>query len=420
MPIVVRRAISALSDPDVAPEVAQVTRTAWNVGQISRNHGLIADRCENCHARPFTPVRNDECLKCHASVGAHVPHETPTDLAHERCTACHQEHRGDGALTSFGDRLCVGCHADLHAVAPNTVLGDARGFATLHPEFRPLVIGAGDDATPQRVSLLELLRPGQPASGHDKRERSGLAFSHRKHLQPGLRSPIGPAMLKCESCHTLEAGGALLRKVSFAQHCQGCHSLAFADGHPERQAPHADPATVRLAIFEYYAARALEGSADTVQTGTAVRRRPGGELSEPEREAALGWAAQRADEASALLLGSSGACAQCHVSTGDAGELHVAPVRLMPLQRDDRWLPFASFTHAPLEHRECESCHDAAAADSAEVVILPGIDKCRACHGDENAAAGKVASRCLTCHAFHQRSFGPMQSVAASAHEGAR
>lgn len=413
VPILGMRASKA-SDPGpaVAPATERLTAVTWNVGQISRHHAMIADRCQACHAQPFAPVRNEECLACHRDLGAHYPPDHADVLADARCTECHQEHRGDAALTGFGDRLCVGCHGDLHAVAPATTIEDVRGFASQHPDFRPLVLLDATRADRRRVPLAKLLLPGQSGAGAPaavERERSGLRFPHRKHLEGAIRSPHGPKQLKCESCHTVADGGASMTKVSFAEHCQPCHSLAFDERYQAREVPHADPKIVRDAIYEFYSARALE-ALDGAANMPPARRRPGEIDDARARARALQQAREWSDQAAAILLGDQGACAQCHTMTGEIEDRTVAPVRLVPLSPGDRWLPLGGFTHARLEHRECETCHAAALAESSEVVILPGIDKCRACHGDEIAPAGLVGSPCLSCHEFHVPAFGPMRA----------
>jgi hypothetical protein len=45
---------------------------------------------------------------------------------------------------------------------------------------------------------------------------------------------------------------------------------------------------------------------------------------------------------------------------------------------------------------------------------VPGIENCLACHGAERVDL-RAESTCLTCHRFHQSTFGPMRAVKATA-----
>ena len=94
-----------------------------------------------------------------------------------------------------------------------------------------------------------------------------------------------------------------------------------------------------------------------------------------------------------------------------------APVRLT-----ERWYPHALFDHSKHQTATCDSCHEHMAdSDDSIAIHMPGIANCRGCHGDGESR--KVASTCLTCHAFHRpenelfqpKAPAPVSKVAASA-----
>jgi predicted CXXCH cytochrome family protein len=72
----------------------------------------------------------------------------------------------------------------------------------------------------------------------------------------------------------------------------------------------------------------------------------------------------------------------------------------------------ARFSHARHVNTGCGECHAAQTSANSEEVLMPGIETCRGCHGDETPTANKVASSCLSCHAFHTHPV-PMRSAEA-------
>jgi hypothetical protein len=42
-----------------------------------------------------------------------------------------------------------------------------------------------------------------------------------------------------------------------------------------------------------------------------------------------------------------------------------------------------------------------ARSKAASDVAMPGIAKCRECHGGSRPVEGKVTSNCMLCHGFH-------------------
>jgi predicted CXXCH cytochrome family protein len=378
---------------------------AWNPGPLAAAHAHVAENCRVCHAAPFERVGDGACLECHSAIGRHVASETALD-PHEpdRCGSCHVEHGGSRALAHYRDALCVGCHGQLQAVSPETGLADVRDFLTDHPEFRPAVVV--EPGSERRVRMdLSTSAAGEPPA----KERSGLVFPHDEHLKPRLRAPAGEVTLACADCHRLERAGATMNPIRFEDHCQRCHSLAFDERHPEREAPHDSPDRVERALLEFYATTALLGEASDPDAPPAARRRPGRELAEPERLTVLAWARDRAQRSGAVLLAEGGVCDQCHDLASSGGASSVMPVRIVPFPGADRWLSFASFAHRPHGPIACDGCHDARSTRNSETVMLPGIESCRACHGGDDHGFGRVSSPCVLCHSFHRSEHGAMR-----------
>lgn len=358
----------------------------WLTGPMSRAHGPLGDNCTACHTVPFAAVSSTTCLQCHSEVTQHAdlaanPH---VDLAGQRCTNCHIEHKGDAGLLAAGAAACTACHGT--GPAPIT------GFANGHPSFRVTLPDSRNDTSLLRVLL----------SGAEKPiEQSGLRFPHDRHLKPNLRIPNGETVsLDCGSCHRREAKSSNIEPVRFVSDCQGCHSLSFDSALPGRRLPHGKPDTLRQFLEETYLAAAISGEYEAPDRPDAalLRRIPGLPALEDQsdKRALRDWAAERAQQAMAGRL-VRGQCGECHATgPADGGGFSVLPVRQM-----NRFFPAARFDHEPHKAVRCASCHDAARSANATDVLLPDIGTCRTCHGDPGHA-GKVASGCASCHDFHR------------------
>jgi hypothetical protein len=161
---------------------------------------------------------------------------------------------------------------------------------------------------------------GAETGGAGAVEHSGLSFPHAKHLVPRLRAPIGEVQLSCADCHVPDTSRATMQPIIFAKNCQRCHSLAFDELHPDRQAPHAEPAVVRRGVLEFYATLALTGEARDPQAPEVARRRPGRDLTEPERLEALALGRSAHGLGSERLARRQRPCDECHaVAQTDAG-----------------------------------------------------------------------------------------------------
>ncbi len=430
---------------------------SWSSGPLSHKHSFAADDCGECHTRAFATVENGACLDCHAEIGNHSdsPALAAAGMTGAACTDCHSEHAGEPGLLARAQDSCAGCHTDLSQRLEQPRVANASDFAADHPEFQLAML---DPAT----------RKATPVGWQrDLEERSGVAFSHARHVGEALpevpeRLRSDPARksepLRCSSCHQLEAGGQRMQPIEFEKHCQACHQLGFDAALPDDQAPHAKPVELREGLRRLYAAQVVAGNAAAVALPEALRFRiPGSTLSDQEQSQAQGFVDARVRRAEHALYVEPGECARCHALERDApaaseesgaGEASLAkPPSVPPVYITERWMPQSMFRHATHAPFPCADCHPAAAAyleggdaenprpewslpeagpfalrTEAELqelgltpsklasdLLIPGIEQCRGCHGGENARPPEVASECSLCHRFHRAEHGPMQ-----------
>ena len=385
--------VAFLAVPVIAafsPGVHEATKAfrpfaAWNSGRISNVHSPIAETCSSCHLRPFVQVENAQCLACHTSTRQHADPEI-VDLGGFRCESCHKEHNGPRLATRADDGFCVGCHGNLAKVAPTTTLVDVAGFATAHPQFRPTLVIDPIGPVVRRVPL-----DTRPT------ETSNLRFPHDKHLRrDGLRTTAGNVTLTCASCHVPGPGGTTMQPIRMEAQCGGCHTLAFERRFPDWTVPHGEPDKVRRTITGLYSQIALTERRD-VDRAQPGRQRPGDLAAEEktQREADQAWVEARTEEAMATMFGASG-CGLCHATERKPDGWTVRAVHVSRL-----FMEKARFSHARHTTVGCSECHAAQTSSTSEEVLLPGIATCRGCHGGATPETGKVASSCLSCHAFH-------------------
>ncbi|HYC01012.1 MAG TPA: FHA domain-containing protein [Candidatus Limnocylindrales bacterium] len=387
---------------------ARILATAWSSGPLSASHAHFTEQCNACHVEGFEEVSDNACLACHGGIGAHAAEDAGgAGRDRTRCVDCHDEHRGGRTLAAFPDSLCASCHANLRATYPETDLLDAADFAAAHAEFRPAVLTQPGSEVQQRIPL-----------DQSPREQSGLRFPHDEHLAGALRTALGPVVLECPSCHVADARGETMQAIDFEKHCRRCHTLAFDERAPDRHAVHGDPAALENDLFEFYATRALRGEEVDEEAPLVARRRPGRELTAEEKAGVIRWVGEKTARVRRLLLADSGACATCHVLERSAGDVRVLPARLVPFPGSERWLSRAIFEHRSHASTSCESCHAARRSASATDVLLPGIERCRQCHGGEQPRTGRIASPCTSCHDFHRERFGAMHGERAAIEEG--
>ncbi len=411
---------------------------SWNSGSISNKHAFIANECAVCHTKSFEAVRDDGCLSCHANIERHTrPEISVASLEQTRCATCHVEHNGNRGLAALDQPLCEGCHSDLSNSHAQTTLADVSDFRREHPEFRLRLVtqpGTGASELVERTAGLA--------------ERSGLLFSHLRHVGQALALPEGgEGHLQCDRCHELDAAEKYIQPVVFESHCQECHSLTFDAAFGKRQALHGDAARMREDLRGAYSEKALKGEVKSPAAPRALRfLRPGQELTSQEASIVFSWVEQQVERAERHLFDIPGECARCHnVDSGVAwdGGIGVSPVEIAAV-----WMPKSEFhhgTHAPFACREChaaasvhdpsdsaggqrpewslpgagpysaftpqelEARHGLKPSTSASDVLVPGIETCRSCHGGAYDSPPLVASECVMCHRFHRTEHGPMK-----------
>jgi len=389
----------------VHPKSAIVGDASWSPGKLSLAHHALESRCEACHVKPFQSVRNETCRSCHKNAHDHAPPDRMDQaranpplaelflrtVAREfgregpgGCVDCHNEHRGLAPMAMPQQKFCAECHGALRDKMADTRLGNAGDFGQLHPQFTPMIVTDPGTRALGRVSL-----------DTNPRERSGLTFPHRVHLDPlggvaRMAASIGRGhgygnRLECKDCHHPTEDRVRFQPVTMERDCEVCHSLAYDKvGGIFRKLHHGD-------VDQMIADLSAASPHQPVVTG---RRRPG--------EYAPGGAyySNFASPSGGGLIGRAlsrdGICGECHTPVTRGGRLSVMPVTLV-----NRYMANGWFDHRAHRQTPCASCHAAAASTSSADVLLPKIAVCRTCHAGENAAGAKVPSGCAMCHRFH-------------------
>ncbi|MEJ6682640.1 MAG: hypothetical protein QNL96_01550 [SAR86 cluster bacterium] len=402
----------------------------WLSGELHQNHAFLGENCDVCHAKPFVPTQDEDCLGCHQTVTHHFDTEVHGDdyQVGSRCADCHQEHSTTGSIIRSDQGVCTTCHAKLTDVGMD---GDgllpATDFSANHPDFKVSLLqyGLDDDWHEKRVNLDEV----------GIAEGSNLIFPHDVHLDAaGIDSADGKVQMQCSDCHVPEKGGMKMQAVNMQDHCASCHQLTFDPNSPDRVVPHGSPPELMRTLREYYALQYLteELGAETdedqkLAPGTEtdadpVRpvRRPG-RVERPQlitdlitamqidpkasigAKAAVFIEARVADAAENLFEKQT--CTVCHEITAVADA--EVPWKVLPVRISEAWYPLSDFSHEGHKNMECDGCHLARDSEVATDILMPDIANCRQCHGGEDAE-NLLASNCITCHKFHLDDQAPM------------
>lgn len=373
------------------------TDAVWNSGPVSSAHAYFETACATCHAQPFEPVRNAACLSCHDGTRHHVLDPTHAALpafASAQCTDCHREHNGPEGTIVRRASLCTDCHAEPSERFADTKLTPMRSFSKQHPPFSPLLTRF-DPTTRSFHAASVSQTPGVVLS-----EDTGLRFPHDLHLaSKGVDAPEGSRVLDCAACHVADLGQISFEPVSMEKHCADCHRLEFDPEAPTRVVPHGKPAEVAAVLRDYFASRALSGGVKALGAlpVTPERRRPGPARTRAERQALASWSEQQGDVAVREVF-EGRLCSYCHVveQTGDAK----LPWIIAPVALQEHTLRGAAFTHKPHSVAPCGDCHEAQTSRLSSDVLLPTLEHCRACHGDDDSRS-QVSNTCIDCHSYH-------------------
>ncbi len=265
---------------------------------------------------------------------------------------------------------CVACHGDDAALPPGAPL--ISEFSRDHPEF-------------------QFRRENQ-------RDTNTLKFNHQRHFAEDIPAVNGER-LTCASCHKPDVSGIRHEPVTFAAHCQSCHSLQFDARNPDLHLPHGDPLAVRSFLnslpTQYADLARRKGVADVEGFVVEQLRQLRDQRSDFEQAAffSADWGPPAAVAGvTGLTRAPFPGCVKCHeVQPG------TPPVVTRPVAAH-RWLWRGEFDHATHRAISCAECHPAQASRRTSDLILPGKDTCARCHGTE----GGVAGSCITCHHYHR------------------
>ncbi len=402
---------------DPASRRGVIGDASWDPGALSLAHRGLSGRCEACHVKPFESVRDETCRTCHKDTHDHADPKRLAaahgalpggeallwSIAHAfgkpgpgACQDCHVEHQGAGRMAPPVQRFCADCHARIRSGLPDTRLGNAGDFGTLHPAFSAWVVTDPVTGTRARRAIDAHLR-----------EDNGLTFAHRVHLDPrggvarmaraigsdALGHAYGAKGLQCRDCHRPTSDGESFAPVVMERDCEGCHSLAYDRvGGIVRRLRHGniEQLSADLAAARWHGAGSRPSSLLLDQ-----RRRPGqvpASVAGTSRARSPAWPALSLGQA----LSPKGVCGECHRPLTHAGQVDVVPVR-----QPTRYMAHGWFDHAAHRQEKCTTCHAAGTSTKASDVLLPGLATCRTCHGGEAAKARKIPSTCVMCHGYH-------------------
>lgn len=379
----------------------------WSSGPLAsvhHNSKAVFD-CHSCHASPFEPVANEQCIDCHKHTGNHAHKDNAAfdSLSRQACGDCHEEHNEPEKLVRVEQGLCVNCHGDIKALDGQSPLENVHDFSDSHPSFKVTThVLRERQWKAERVKLADF-----------SKEASNLKFNHKVHLNPeGISTAEGIEVLTCDTCHTLDESGWYMKPMTMEKTCQNCHALTFDEDKPERQVPHGDPEAVMTSLQEYYLRKFSEPpTAKPIVDKDMRRGRPG-----HERQKAFECKGEALDCARTMTrntledLFERTACFTCHEVNKQETARGYVNYSVVPVKLTTQWMTGAKFNHADHMTEGCEKCHDATKSESSEDVMIPDIDNCQECHGG-NDSWGKLSSTCIDCHDFHFDDRGYMHSA---------
>lgn len=413
----------------------------FNTGPLSSVHAHLDDGCASCHVpqslseRKLGPPRffailNDRaehgapsfvnldhaCQQCHEQ---HTFHE-PNVVTNRSCSACHKEHQGSQGMLSVANRDCASCHNNGAVMQASADVGKQLPPAQFHLNAKLINTRAVVEKLPRPLNgytaTFASFSDGHPAfqlHRENVRDQDVLRFNHQRHLNGADIPPTkSGAKLDCNYCHQADVDGRYMRPISFAAHCQECHSLQFDVRNPDFQLPHGDAQLVRTflrtlpAQYAELARRRRGLTSDSKvnefaaqQVRQLLTQYPNAEelehavffTSDPYK------ASQQLDSASRAKYSG---CAFCHeVKQTSGGSFPAAEVT--PPVMVERWLPRAQFSHA--KHAGVSSCRDChVAAQTSQLtsdVLMPTKESCVRCHNPTGLA--QQESECMTCHFYH-------------------
>lgn len=478
--------------------------TLFSTGPISANHAGFAGDCRQCHegAEPDLAKRlksprlieatlrgkmpsgekaakwllqktaltrmDQACAKCHDPEQLHQPQAAAlamrgfiSSLAvvhSSSCSECHREHVGTARMKLPDSRTCEGCHNDAARLQRSLTLvkledatpPTAPASLILPDGLRHFIVPRPGD---RRLTPFKSFAEGHPAFEYETKavkDPTVLNFNHQRHGQKDIPKINGHA-LNCTDCHKTTGDGAFFGRITFAQHCNRCHSLQVDPEMPGLTLPHGEPAAVRAYVeaiqsnMRIYAERKLglnkPDELDKFVKERAERLKQRGLTKVEEFENRIFYTGDPPQTAATPVskLGKAvflPACVKCHALT----PAQPATGTLAPLPKvtfvtpPDRWLTRGPFTHAKHTYMSCAACHDdpkltltpVRSSTHTSDILLPRQAICAECHHPADPATarpietvglkpeqvrlaltekqrkeGGVVSECQTCHRFH-------------------
>lgn len=317
--------------------------SGFQAGPLSTAHAMLANDCGACHDRALAPlgrfvwgaghrsVSDAACLKCHAGA---LHYEGQGDS--HRCVDCHKEHRGNQALSRVADGHCTSCHADLKRDDGRATQVNHSVTAFLPPPRHPDYLPVKDEGTIQFNHAKHLKADGVQTLDLRQlaRQLKQVEEQGGKASEDLLKVPTGVRHLQCQDCHQPDAAGRYMLPVRHEQHCRECH-----------------PLSVSLI----------------------------GDLDEPQRRAAVGFAATplthpAAGQTAHVILGQLRDRVTRFIQ---AGENRQAFLKLAPAPDPGRPIPGVARPR-PLDERE----HEWANRQQGELarLLFDGAGGCQYCH----------------------------------------
>jgi hypothetical protein len=321
-----------------------------------------------------------ECQKCH---GTHSFHQTSILNETPSCSVCHMEHQGNPDLKNVDPAHCTLCHGN--AAQMKIAAERAKELSPVH--FKE-VLAPGKKAFPvarppegltaQITSFAD--HPEFRAKLPGVTDNSSISFSHFLHLNDPSIPTVNGAKLRCDSCHVPENSGRLMQPVTFARHCQSCHSVLIDPAFPDQKIPHGSVEGARSFIRRFVTTYTENAQLRDNLNAFRQRERSGESL---ERKIFFGEPSQP----------PGGSCSLCHVvkkvTGGGAPLIEKSGI-------PDVWLPRGIFDHSRHTQTPCASCHTAESSRSSTEINLPSKQSCALCHHPNGST-----DRCTDCHQYH-------------------
>jgi len=379
----------------------------WSPGALHPAHRLaVGDDCTACHAVPFVRVTDAACTACHDRIHEHIDSAAAAKmhLDHTRCASCHEEHHEPAHLIATSDTSCVDCHAAPIRFRSVAALEPASGFAVAkHPAFKARLLRSTAHASGTGLAFDWHFEATDIAGA---KETSNLRFPHDVHLDGAKVQRVDDsAPLHCTDCHQLAPDKEHFLPVTMERHCISCHDLKFDPSDPTRELPHGQPMEAILTIEGHYLRK--YGDPNLPASDSQRRRLPDHKNDDARCSDGAYVCAMRRTEDEAINQFTRRGCVTCHFveDTGSAdlySRFQVHPIRLV-----SNYLPMARFDHASHLTQKgvtgdaaCGSCHDALHSKDSADLLIPDIDNCVQCHGEQPARGGVVLP-CTSCHVYH-------------------